>query len=139
MVRVILFYIIMSITTVISIGCFKGSEDSDWTIEWQYLSSNDTSAVFKGKKYSITNSLSLTERTDNIDSLGRILIHIIMPGFDDDVISQNPSLNCVVFENDSSLFDTTINWEQMEFKEQYSDFYGRVAKNVSKKIIYIKE
>jgi hypothetical protein len=116
--------------------CFTPSKDSDWTIEW-HLTTENSMPAFANDSFVISHNLSSTKRNGRIDSLGRLMIGITMPGFDEDVINNNPTLHCVISNGIKIVFDTSYSWNEMDFKEQYSDLYAEVLENVSKKIFYI--
>lgn len=119
------------------VNCFVPSRDSDWTIEWKYLQADDSLPVFSNDSFLIEHSLGTEQRKGVIDSLGQLFIGLTMPGFDDEVIMKNPILHCKIFSGSTVVFDTLISWEALEFKEQYSDLYGSISINVSKKTFYI--
>jgi hypothetical protein len=126
----------LAILLFVVTGCFTPSIDSDWTIEWTFKSMIDSLPLFANDSFSIENSLSKFVEKGNVDSIGRILISLGMPGLTGDVISINPNLQCKIYKNGNMLFDSTFYWEDLEFKKQYSDYFGKEFVNVSKKTFY---
>lgn len=133
------YYRIFVLVILVISSCFKSSQDSDWTIEWAFKNKVDSLPLFVLDSFELGNSLSETIRNGQIDSAGHLLIHIIVPGLKEDVINKNPKLRCRVYNNNETLFDSTFVWKNMEFSNQYSEFYREISDNVSKKTLFLNK
>jgi len=129
---------IMAILVMLSFSCITASKDSDWVIEWEFKNALDSAAVFQNTTFYFENSMSPTQRKGQVDSLGKLQIVLVMPGLDDEVIENNPSLYCSVIDVNDTVFDTTLYWNELEFQQQYSQYYEEDKMYVSKKIFYIQ-
>ncbi|MBN1758715.1 MAG: hypothetical protein JW863_10375 [Chitinispirillaceae bacterium] len=70
--------------------CNTASISSDWASEWEFQNMEDSTYAFKGLEFNIGNSMYSTRLHGAIDTSGRLIEDMLMPGFRDEVLDENP-------------------------------------------------